>query len=279
MKLLSWLAFSVLVLGLQPCRASVHAVTAVRHWSLSDVTRIIVEVSGDFEFRSDRLHNPERIYFDLLDARPRVEGRRSYTEHLTDRLVSRIRVALHAPDVTRVVLDLNGDLDVSASRLSNPSRLIIELRNRPEKPSTPAETVAALPATPPAPAVAAAAKLPAKTEPVKPQPTLRAAARQPDPLPAAAGTAKVDSARPAVSKPELPRPDDARGVPPALAGEIGKSARHTSSGQTSLVRALGLKIGRVVIDPGHGGHDQGTEGPHGLLEKDLVLDVAQRWAS
>jgi N-acetylmuramoyl-L-alanine amidase len=39
---------------------------------------------------------------------------------------------------------------------------------------------------------------------------------------------------------------------------------------------LGLKLSRVVIDPGHGGHDQGTEGPHGLLEKDLVLDVARR---
>jgi N-acetylmuramoyl-L-alanine amidase len=39
---------------------------------------------------------------------------------------------------------------------------------------------------------------------------------------------------------------------------------------------LGLKLTRVVIDPGHGGHDQGTAGPHGLLEKDLVLDVAQR---
>jgi N-acetylmuramoyl-L-alanine amidase len=31
-----------------------------------------------------------------------------------------------------------------------------------------------------------------------------------------------------------------------------------------------------VIDAGHGGHDQGTEGPHGLLEKDVVLDVAKR---
>jgi N-acetylmuramoyl-L-alanine amidase len=41
-----------------------------------------------------------------------------------------------------------------------------------------------------------------------------------------------------------------------------------------LTRALGLKINRVVIDPGHGGHDQGTAGPKGLLEKDLVLDVA-----
>ena len=32
----------------------------------------------------------------------------------------------------------------------------------------------------------------------------------------------------------------------------------------------------VVIDPGHGGHDEGTQGPKGLLEKDLVLDVAMR---
>ncbi len=41
-------------------------------------------------------------------------------------------------------------------------------------------------------------------------------------------------------------------------------------------RVLGLKLGRVVIDPGHGGHDAGTHGPSGLLEKDVVLDVAQR---
>jgi N-acetylmuramoyl-L-alanine amidase len=47
-------------------------------------------------------------------------------------------------------------------------------------------------------------------------------------------------------------------------------------GQNSLVRTLGLKLARVVIDPGHGGHDQGTEGPRGLLEKDLVLDIAMR---
>ena len=44
----------------------------------------------------------------------------------------------------------------------------------------------------------------------------------------------------------------------------------------TLTRALGLKIGRIVIDPGHGGHDTGTIGPHGLCEKDLVLDVGLR---
>ena len=43
-----------------------------------------------------------------------------------------------------------------------------------------------------------------------------------------------------------------------------------------MTRALGLKIGKIVIDPGHGGHDTGTIGPNGLQEKDLVLDVAKR---
>ena len=50
----------------------------------------------------------------------------------------------------------------------------------------------------------------------------------------------------------------------------------TRDGQHSLTRALGLKIGRIVIDAGHGGHDTGTIGPSGFMEKDLCLDVALR---
>ncbi len=53
-------------------------------------------------------------------------------------------------------------------------------------------------------------------------------------------------------------------------------AEPTSDGERSLTRALGLKIGRIVVDAGHGGHDTGTIGPNGLMEKDLVLDVALR---
>jgi N-acetylmuramoyl-L-alanine amidase len=52
------------------------------------------------------------------------------------------------------------------------------------------------------------------------------------------------------------------------------TASPTANGERSLIRALGLKIGRIVVDAGHGGHDTGTIGPNGLLEKDLVLDVA-----
>jgi len=54
------------------------------------------------------------------------------------------------------------------------------------------------------------------------------------------------------------------------------SAQPTRDGQSTLTRALGLKIGRIVIDAGHGGHDTGTIGPTGLMEKDLCLDVALR---
>ncbi len=52
------------------------------------------------------------------------------------------------------------------------------------------------------------------------------------------------------------------------------TAAPTATGERSLIRALGLKIGKIVVDAGHGGHDTGTIGPNGLEEKDLVLDVA-----
>jgi N-acetylmuramoyl-L-alanine amidase len=55
-----------------------------------------------------------------------------------------------------------------------------------------------------------------------------------------------------------------------------REAKPTASGDRSLIRALGLKIGKIVIDPGHGGHDTGTIGPDGLQEKDLVLEVGRR---
>jgi N-acetylmuramoyl-L-alanine amidase len=63
-----------------------------------------------------------------------------------------------------------------------------------------------------------------------------------------------------------------RGAAPAVASS--RTAAPTASGDRSLIRALGLKIGKIVIDAGHGGHDTGTIGPNGLMEKDLVLDVA-----
>ncbi|HWY69630.1 MAG TPA: N-acetylmuramoyl-L-alanine amidase [Terriglobales bacterium] len=63
---------------------------------------------------------------------------------------------------------------------------------------------------------------------------------------------------------------------PTVVASATRTAKPTADGDLSLVRALGLKIGKIVVDAGHGGHDTGTIGPNGLLEKDLVLDVALR---
>ena len=46
-------------------------------------------------------------------------------------------------------------------------------------------------------------------------------------------------------------------------------------GDYSLARQLGLGVARVVIDPGHGGHDPGAQA-NGIKEAELVLDVALR---
>ena len=78
----------------------------------------------------------------------------------------------------------------------------------------------------------------------------------PAPLPAV-----VDAAVPAVDdEPEVPAP-----AVPAV----------NTDGSFSLARQLGLGISRIVIDPGHGGHDPGTL-TAGSNEARLVLDVALR---
>jgi len=44
----------------------------------------------------------------------------------------------------------------------------------------------------------------------------------------------------------------------------------------SITRQLGLGIRRVVIDPGHGGHDPGAIGYGGIKEKDVVLEIGKK---
>jgi N-acetylmuramoyl-L-alanine amidase len=72
-------------------------------------------------------------------------------------------------------------------------------------------------------------------------------------------------------------PTASSGLPAASSrrASVPEAAAPTADGET-LMRALGLKIGRIVIDAGHGGHDSGTLGAGGIEEKDVVLDVALR---
>jgi N-acetylmuramoyl-L-alanine amidase len=78
------------------------------------------------------------------------------------------------------------------------------------------------------------------------------------------------------------KPSPLHPAPPSLAENDDNlsppthEAEPSAAGERTLVRTLGLKIGRIVIDAGHGGHDSGTVGPGGIEEKQVVLDVALR---
>jgi N-acetylmuramoyl-L-alanine amidase len=87
-------------------------------------------------------------------------------------------------------------------------------------------------------------------------------------VPIAAGPAPSADARMAAApgvKPEATVPPP-RSLPPASTN---------LSGGLSIARQLGLGVSRIVIDPGHGGHDPGARGK-GVDEAELVLDVALR---
>ena len=322
-------------------------VTAVRFWSLGETTRIAIEVSSEFHFKYERLDNPSRLFFDIFGAKPSM-ARGIQTIHVDDGTVRQLRIAETQPGVTRVVVDLVQPAGMTTSQLSNPDRLMIEVKPeakltdksndkspvpspKPNAPASasakPAAAAGALPTvqvpTVQVPTVQAAA-VPATTRSaprapeaaVKPEPAAKVDAPK---LPAAAvrvsETKPGESAsftevrnagapKPPVSgKPaelvkavEPSKANDAKtseaksndtaalppeplGVEPARTREDVQAvlpAKRGTIGDRSLTRALGLKLGRVVIDPGHGGHDVGTHGPSGYLEKDLSLDVARR---
>jgi N-acetylmuramoyl-L-alanine amidase len=151
-------------------------------------------------------------------------------------LLKSVRIAQNKEGVVRVVLDVDGARDYSTYLLANPYRLVIEVRTKP----------AAISAQPLTAANTAAPSVQAPTAVLSAKPD----------------TEKTASKSGANSK-------SATLTPPT-------ESKPTRDGQRSLTRALGLKISRIVIDAGHGGHDTGTIGPHGLMEKDLCLDVALR---
>ena len=291
----------VTALAAQVDRQPASAVTAVRHWVQGGVVRIAIEVSGEFRFRSDRLHNPERVYFDLADTRPQLGDKPYWSENLPQgSVVERLRLAQTTLTTTRVVLDLSGAAEISTVQLSNPNRLVIELRpaNGGVTPTgamtreiTSGVAGAAAPRPEPAWASPNSAPFSYSSRLVRWMQSLPPVKVAPPPNPILPGPPAIHEE--SVSRPLapslgwVPRPPplDKAPVAPASAAsaaaglpsaEMAKAARRTGDGDTSLVRTLGLKISRVVIDPGHGGHDQGTHGPNGLLEKDVVLDVSLR---
>ncbi len=58
--------------------------------------------------------------------------------------------------------------------------------------------------------------------------------------------------------------------------KLQKLAKTEDEAEVSLALQLGLKVRRVILDPGHGGHDTGAIGAQGTREKDIALAISQR---
>jgi N-acetylmuramoyl-L-alanine amidase len=271
----------VLAAALAACAlAASPQITAVRFWSLGDVTRVAIETDSEAHYKADSLDSPGRVFLDLIDVRRQAGTRGLQVIPVNDQLVRQIRIALTQPGVTRVVLDLAAPAEYSVSQLTNPDRIIVELRLKGHGPALPpassvtggqvlAGPEGARPAPSPSPPPAAA-------PPAAPEPP--ASSRSEKPVSAGERTALKEEPPAAKPKPSLvvERPRASKPEQAESAAATALAAKCDSRGDRSLIRALGLKLDRVVIDPGHGGHDTGTIGPGGLMEKDLVLDVARR---
>ncbi len=83
-------------------------------------------------------------------------------------------------------------------------------------------------------------------------------------------------ASPSPSPTPAPSPSPSPTPAPTREAAAPQTPQANRTGSYSLARQLGLSARRIVIDPGHGGHDPGTIGHAGLQEKDLVLDVSLR---
>jgi N-acetylmuramoyl-L-alanine amidase len=332
-------------------------VLGIRHWSTPDYTRVAIDLEQGVKYQSQRIDNPDRIFFDLLNTK--LDPMLAKTFDVSDGLLRDIRMAQFAAGRTRVVLDLDELSEFQASLLSNPPRLIIDIRD-PDARKVDVNSadgqgsdirgrqLAAVPAVKPAASVTDTSDgdandvAPNSISRAEESPNMTTAAKParrntvvisngvkktivdadddesaPKTLPASdlaakdvaikdANAATNNNKRAIVAKLDRPEIDTGKldsavvndespklATTPSAAADVKtttskrkrktqtadpdiREAQPTANGERSLTRVLGLKIGKIVIDPGHGGHDTGTIGPNGLEEKDLVLDVSRR---
>ncbi len=265
---------------------TIPRVRRIRAAATDESTRVTIDLEDTVQYTSARISHPDRIFFDLHAARLTPELMRG-SIHVEGNLLSAVRVAQNQVGVVRVVLDVNGVKDYTASLTHNPTQLLIDLYPNPATATAQARPPSfdTLHNQKPAPARARNGEA-GNARPVTER---KAEAGPPEPPSKIAPSAETSAhqGRNDVSEAEdapAGSAEASRSKSAKTAGTDGKpdlvrsasAAQPTRDGNSTLTRVLGLKIGRIVIDPGHGGHDTGTIGPTGLMEKDLCLDVALR---
>ena len=263
----------------------------------NDVTRIVLDVSDVSEYSAFFLPNPSRLIIDVHGRKshaPPVYTAAASREGATTPAAKKESSTARAAAANRPTIGIGPDQTpvdelgtpvppstASVARASKPSGSSRPIGNDSgivgdrESTSNNSSSLADVATLGNQPNRVKATKHPT-TAPVAQSVAGTTQAPQPDEV-AASGTPPPPVTPPVAKSRSRRNTAKSADAPPVDLGATGiHAAQPTADGQRSLVRTLGLKINRIVVDAGHGGHDSGTLGPGGIQEKDVVLDVALR---
>jgi len=229
--------------------------TNIRYWSTSDYTRVVMDLDNEVTFQQKEVGQPYRIYFDFEHTKLSQDVKdRDFS--IGDTYLYRIRVGQNRQDVARVVLDFKKKGSFTIFSLYNPFRVVIDIKDL-EKGKT---------------LKARQEKLAKFFRSEKAKQTKK---RSDQASKDAQKTARSD----AETQPGTASHKGESSVSTTSAEDRSqpiKPSGPTASGEHTLPRILGMKVGKIVIDPGHGGKDSGSIGYKGMREKTLTLSIAKQ---
>jgi N-acetylmuramoyl-L-alanine amidase len=235
--------------------------SAIERAVLPDLVRVTLVLDREVSYHEESLTGPARVFFDLRNVEAAPDLKDAVLRYPSE-ILRQIRIGRH-PHATRVVLDFEQVGRHSVYTLYNPFRIVIDA----EMPATAAAPGAAAAKTTSKPVIAKSASVPSAGATLPAPPPMAKPVKLAEPpvvpsiIPAGEAAADEVDAEKTVDKPV------------ALSAPI--APRGNATGGFSIARQLGLGISRIVIDPGHGGHDPGAQ-VRGLDEADLTLDIALR---
>ncbi len=150
--------FLLLILPASLPAATHGRVTAIRHWSNPDYTRVVIDLTkkSAYKYRLLRkdpsIQQPRRFFVDIEGSS--LAGSLDHDIPINDGLLLRVRSAQHSKTAVRVVIDLESIDNYKVFSLNNPFRIIIDITgkhpSRPILPTAPSREVKA-PVRAPAP--------------------------------------------------------------------------------------------------------------------------------